>query len=120
MGHPAVPQEELLLIQLSIPLEAAVEPAHPKLLQSSPHPLGFLPLDDQAVGQALKLNIVSCQLADPLHFETHLIFVPGGSPQYGFFWLNWALNSFCSTTSSPTSLVRSRIACSIGEIGCGG
>ena len=27
VGHPAVPQEELLLIQLSIPPEAAVEPA---------------------------------------------------------------------------------------------
>ena len=80
MGHPAVPQEELLLIQLSIPLEAAVEPAHPKLFQSSTHPLDFHPLDDQAVGQALKLNIVGCQLAKPLHFETHLIFVPGGSP----------------------------------------
>ena len=36
------------------------------------------------------------------------------------FLLNWALNSFCSTTASPTSLVRSRIACSTGEIGCGG
>ena len=85
VGHPAVPQEELLLIQLSIPPEAAVEPAHPKLFQSSTHPLDFLSLDDQAVGQALKLNIVGCKLANPLHFETHLIFVPGGSPQYGFF-----------------------------------
>ena len=71
--------------QLSIPPEAAVESAHPKLLQSSTHPLDFLPLDDQAVGQALKLNIVGCQLADLLHFETHLMFVPGGSPQYKFF-----------------------------------
>ena len=85
VGHPAVPQEELLLIQLSIPLEAAVEPAHPKLLQSSTYPLDFLPLYDQAVGRALKLNIVGCQLADPLHFETHLMFVPGGPPQYKFF-----------------------------------
>ena len=85
MGHPAVPQEELLLIPLSIPPEATVEPAHPKLFQSSTHPLDFLPLDDQDVGQALKLNIVGYQIANPLHFETHLIFVPGGSPQYGFF-----------------------------------
>ena len=80
MGHPAVLQEELLLIPLSIPSEAAVEPAHPKLCQSNTHPLDFLPLDDQAFGQALKLNIVGCQIANPLHFETHLIFVPGGSP----------------------------------------
>ena len=78
MGHPPVPQEDLLLIQLSIPPEVA------KLFQSSTHPLDFLPLDDQAVGQALKLNIVGYRLADPLHFETHLIFVPGGSPQHGF------------------------------------
>ena len=47
--------------------------------------LGTLPLDTpslfyQAVGQALKLNIVGCQIANPFHFETHLIFVPGGSP----------------------------------------
>ena len=119
LGQPAVPQE-LLLIPLSIPPEAAVEPTHPKLFQSCTHPLDSLPLDDQAVGQALKLNIVGCQIADPLHFETHLIFVPGGSPQHGFFWLNWALNSFCSTTASPTSLVRSRMACSTEEINCGG
>ena len=85
MGHPAVPQEELLLIKLSIPPEAAVDPAHPKLLQSSTHPLDFLPLDEQVVGQALKLNIVGSQLANPLHFETHLIFGPQSSPQYGFF-----------------------------------
>ena len=120
VGHPAVPQEELLLIQLSIPPEAAVESALQKLFKSSTHPLDFLPLDDQAVWQALKLNIVGCQLADPLHFETHLNFVPWGSPQYEFFLLNWALNSFCSTTASPTSLVRSKMACSTGEINCGG
>ena len=47
--------------------------------------LDSLPLDDQAAGEALKLNIAGCQIADPLHFETHLIFVPGGSPRYGFF-----------------------------------
>ena len=85
MGYPAVPQGELLLIKLSNPPEAAVEPTHRKLLQSSTHPLDFLLLDDQAVGQALKLNIVGCQLADLLHFETHLMLVPGGSPQYKFF-----------------------------------
>ena len=81
VGHPAFPQ----LVPLSIPPEAAVELAHPKLFQSSTHPLDFLPLYDQAVGQALKLNIVGCQIANPLHFETNLIFVPRGSPQYGFF-----------------------------------
>ena len=86
MGRPVVPQEELLLSQLSIPPEATVEHALQKLFQSSTHPLDFLPLDDQAVGQALNLNIVGCQLADPLHFETHLMFVPGGSPQYKFFY----------------------------------
>ena len=85
MGHPAVPQEMLLLIPLSIPPEAAVEPAHPKLFQSSTHPLDFLPLYDQAVWQALKLNIVGYQIADPIPFETHLMFIPGGSPQYKFF-----------------------------------
>ena len=83
-GHLAVPQE-LLLIPLSIPPEAIVEPAHPKLFLSRTDPLDSFPLDDQAIGKALKLNIAGCQIADPLHFETHLIFVPGGSPQYGFF-----------------------------------
>ena len=52
VGHPAIPQEELLLIQLSIPPEATVEPALQKLFQSSTHPLDFLPLDDQATRQA--------------------------------------------------------------------
>ena len=85
MGHPAVPQKELLLIPLSIPPEAAVEPAQSKLFQSSTHPLDFLPLYDQAIGQALKLNIVGYQIADPIHFETHLMFVSEGSPQYKFF-----------------------------------
>ena len=33
-----------------------------------------------------------------------------------FFLLNWALNSFCSSTSSPTSFVRSRISYSIGRL----
>ena len=85
VGYPAVPQEELLLIPLSIPPEAAVEPAQSKLFQSITHPLDFLTLYDQAVGQALKLNIVGYQIADPIHFETHLMFVPGGSPHYKFF-----------------------------------
>ena len=38
VGHPAVPQEELLLIKLSIPPEATVEPALQNLFQSSTHP----------------------------------------------------------------------------------
>ena len=108
------------MVPLSIPHEVAVEPAHPKLFQPSTHPLDSLPLFDQAAGQDLILNTVGCQIADPFHFETHLIFFPRGSPQHGFFWLNWALISFYSTTSSLTSLVRSRMACSTGEINCGG
>ena len=43
------------------------------------------PLDEHVARQALRLSIAGYQIADPLHFETHLIFVPGGSPQYGFF-----------------------------------
>ena len=43
------------------------------------------PLYEHVAGQALRLSIAGCQIADPLHFEVHLIFVPGGSPQYGFF-----------------------------------
>ena len=80
MGHPAVPREDLLPIPLLIHSEAAVEPTQPKLFQSSTHPLDLLPLYDKAVGQALKLNNVGCQIADTIHFETHLMFVPGGSP----------------------------------------
>ena len=53
--------QELLMIPLPIPPEAAVEPAQPKLFQSSFLPLDspppiFSPLFDQAVGQALNLN----------------------------------------------------------------
>ena len=79
------------------------------------------PLVDIAADQlGLQWNIAGCHIHAQNHCSAHLIFGPGNSPQYGFFSLNWALNSFCSTTASPTSLVRSRITCSIGEIGCGG
>ena len=47
--------------------------------------LGTLPIDDQAAGQALKLNTASCQFSYPFHFEAHRSFGPGSSPQYGFF-----------------------------------
>ena len=50
------------MIPLSIPPEVAVEPAHPKLFQSSTHPLDSLPLHDQVAGQALKLNTASCPI----------------------------------------------------------
>ena len=44
LGHPAIPQE-FLLVPLSIPPEAAVEPVHPKLFQSSTFPSDSPPLD---------------------------------------------------------------------------
>ena len=79
LGHPAVPREELLLIQLSIPPEAAVELAHPQLFQSSTHPLDFLPLDDQAVGKALRWIPAGCPIFDQFCFGTHPISSPGSS-----------------------------------------
>ena len=83
MGLPAVPQE-LLLIPLSIPPEATVEPAHPKLFESSTLPPDPPPLNEHVAGQALRWSNVGDQFSYPFHFEAHLIFVPGGSPQPGF------------------------------------
>ena len=83
LGFPAVPQE-LLLIPLSIPPEAAVEPPHPKLFQSSTLPPDPPPLDEHVTGQALRWSNVGNQFSHLFHFEAHLIFVPWGSPQYGF------------------------------------
>ena len=71
MGYPAVPQE-LLLIPFSIPPEAAVEPAQPKLFQSSILPPDS-PLLNQAVGQALRWIPARCQNFDQFYFGTHLI-----------------------------------------------
>ena len=65
LGHPAVPQE-LLLIPLSIPPEAAVEPAHPKLFQSS-----TLPPDSPLLD--VKWIAAGCQIPDQFFFETHPI-----------------------------------------------
>ena len=58
--------------------------------------MDFLPLDDHAAGQALKLiyascqiydqfHFSSCQIVDQFHFAAHLIFGPGSSPRYEFF-----------------------------------
>ena len=47
--------------------------------------LESLPPFDQVAGHALKLNIASCQIADPFHFETHLIFVQGVLHNTDFF-----------------------------------
>ena len=104
------------MVPASIPPKVAFELVHPKYTL----PPYFPPLDDQAAGDALKLNTASCQFSYPFHFEAHRSFGPGSSPQYGFFDSIGHLNFFCSSTTSPTSLVRSRIACSIRDIGCGG
>ena len=58
------------MIPLSIPPEAAVEPAQPKLFQSSTLPPDS-PLIDQAVGQALKWSTAGCPISAPFHFEVH-------------------------------------------------
>ena len=58
LGHPAVPQE-LMLIPLSIPPEAAVEPAYPKLFKSSTLPQDSPPLD-------VKWMAEGCQIPDQI------------------------------------------------------
>ena len=69
--------QELLMIPLSIPPEVAVEPAQPKLFQSSFLPLDFPPPNfpplDQAVGQVLRWIPARCPNFDQFHFRTHLI-----------------------------------------------
>ena len=65
LGHLAVPQE-LLLIPLSIPPEAAVEPAHPKLFQSST----LLP-DSPSLD--VKWIVAGCQIPDQFCSRTHPI-----------------------------------------------
>ena len=59
---------------------AVVDMAPPPWCRLGPLPLDSLPLDDQATGQALKLNIASCQFSYPFHFEAHRIFGPWTSP----------------------------------------
>ena len=75
----------------------AVYIAPPLWCQSGTLLLDFLPLDEHVADwQALKLStkgcqianqfhLAGCQISDPLHFEAHLIFGPGCSPQYEFF-----------------------------------
>ena len=65
LGHLAVPQE-LMLIPLSIPPEAAVDPAHPKLFQSSTLPPDCPPLD-------VKWIAAGCQILDQFCSGTHSI-----------------------------------------------
>ena len=71
---------------MRIQITLVVDTAPPPWCQLSTLPLASLPLFDQA-GQSLKLNIAGCQIANPFHFEIHLIFVPRDSPQHGFFCL---------------------------------
>ena len=47
--------------------------------------MDFLPLDDHAIGQALKLISAGYQIFDQFHFEAHLLFGSKSSPQYEFF-----------------------------------
>ena len=79
------------MIPLPIPPEAAVEPAQPKLFQSSFLPLdspppNFPPLDEQAARQALRWIPAGCPIYAQSHLSAHLIFGPWNSPQYGFFF----------------------------------
>ena len=64
------------MIPLPIPPEAAVEPAQPKLFQSSFLPLdslppNFSPLDEQTEGQALRWIPIGCPIFDQFHFGVH-------------------------------------------------
>ena len=79
LGNPAVPQE-LLLIPLSIPHEASVEPAHPKLFQSSTLPPDSPPLD-------VKWTAAGCQITDQYSSGTHPIPCSGSFLQSQF--LDW-------------------------------
>ena len=72
LWHLAVPQE-LLLVPLSIPPEAAIEPVHPKLFQSSTLPLDSPPPD-------VRWITVGYQIPDQFHSGTHLIPCSGSSP----------------------------------------
>ena len=71
-------------IQNFLPV-AAEDTAPPPWCHLGPFPLDSLPLDDEAAGQALKLNIASCQFYYSFQFEAHRISGLGSSPQYRFF-----------------------------------
>ena len=85
------------MIPLSIPPEVAIEPAQPKLFQSSTHPLDSLPLIfppllDQAVGQALRWIPARCPNFDQFYFGTHLIHCSRSSQLSQFLdWLRQSL-----------------------------
>ena len=73
------------MIPLPIPHEVAVEPAQPKLFQSSTLPLDFLPpnfppLDEQTAGQALRWIPARCPIFDQVYFGTHLMSGPQSYP----------------------------------------
>ena len=70
---------------MRIQITPAVDTAPPPWCQSSTLPLYSPLLDEHVAWKALRLSIAGYQIADPLHFEAHLIFVPGSSLQYGFF-----------------------------------
>ena len=61
---------------LRIQMTPAVDTAPPPWCQSNTLPLNSLPLDDHAIGQALKLNTASCQIYAPFHFEVHQFSCP--------------------------------------------
>ena len=65
LGLPTVPLE-LLLVPLSIPPEAAVDPVNLKLFQSSTLPSDSPPLD-------VRWITAGCQIPDQFHFRTHPI-----------------------------------------------
>ena len=75
-------QHQCLRIQNFLPglLVATVDMAPPPWCRLGTLPLYSLPLDDQAAGQALKLNTASYQFSYQFHFEAHRIFGPGSSP----------------------------------------
>ena len=84
--------QELLMIPLPIPPEAAVEPAQPKLFQSSFLPLDFPPpnfplLDEQTDWLALRWVPAGCPIFDHFNFGTHLIPCPWSSQLSQF--LDW-------------------------------
>ena len=68
------------MIPLSIPPEVAVEPAQPKLFQSSTLPPDFLPLHDQTAGQALRWIPARCPIFYQAYFGTHLMSGPQSYP----------------------------------------
>ena len=79
-------------------LIAAVDTAPPPWRHSGTLSHDSLPLDEHVDWQALKLisagcqifdqfHFEGCQIFDPFHFKVHLLFGPGSSPKYEFFYL---------------------------------